>query len=273
MTLHIGFATEFFTLWERRAEQHYKTSTDGMQYLAHTVYDYYFLQNLSKDQAAAQEKAAARGCTELEPDFQLFGQRWNFSVTVRENQPVQPPTRFQTDIYGMYGTDIAAYDYSTEHYKRGGEIKLPGISALWVEYLHAYNTERTHTFNELRRAVICRAKLTELGILIKVGREYLTPGKAERKAKAAIVAAAAQGHHYENGKRMALEIKEIDSFSFDGNFGTTFIKTYVSNDGKLFKYMGGTPPEISREDFTPVKATIKHDNYRDVMETKLQRIK
>jgi len=82
-----------------------------------------------------------------------------------------------------------------------------------------------------------------------------------------------KGHHFENGKRISLELKEIDSFSFDGYYGTTFVITYASKCGKIFKYMGGNPADISRDEFETVKATIKHDNYNGEKETKLQRIK
>jgi hypothetical protein len=41
----------------------------------------------------------------------------------------------------------------------------------------------------------------------------------------------------------------------------------------MVKYMGSTPPEVATDDFTPVIATIKHENYKGQPETKLQRVK
>lgn len=81
-----------------------------------------------------------------------------------------------------------------------------------------------------------------------------------------------RGHLFENKKRVELKIKTIKAFGFEGYYGYTFIRVYETECGKEVKYMGSNPPEISYEVFEAVKATIKHDNYNGVDETKLQRI-
>lgn len=94
---------------------------------------------------------------------------------------------------------------------------------------------------------------------------------AIRKAKE--LEASANGHYFTDGQRVELKIKEVDCFSFDTHFGTTFICKFVDESGKMFKYMGSNPPDVSKDEFTVVKATIKHDNYKGINETKIQRIK
>ena len=68
-------------------------------------------------------------------------------------------------------------------------------------------------------------------------------------------------------------VKEVVAFSFDGTYGTTHVMTFASEDGKKYKYMGSKPPAIYEDGFYNVKATIKHDSYNEVDETKLLRIK
>jgi len=81
-----------------------------------------------------------------------------------------------------------------------------------------------------------------------------------------------RGYLFENKKRIELKIKTIESFGFEGYYGYTFIRIYETECGCEVKYMGSNPPDISDEVFEAVKATIKHDNYNDVDETKIQRI-
>jgi hypothetical protein len=82
-----------------------------------------------------------------------------------------------------------------------------------------------------------------------------------------------RGHLFNNKERVELKIKTIESFSFEGYYGITYVRIYETECGKEVKYIGGSPLNISDEDFESVKATIKHDIYEDQNETKIQRIK
>lgn len=83
-----------------------------------------------------------------------------------------------------------------------------------------------------------------------------------------------KGHHFTDGARVTIEVKKIGKGgSFETAFGTTYIENYISTDNMVFKYMGSNPPDISADEFVKIKATVKHDNYKDIPETKLQRIK
>jgi len=69
MSLHIGFTKTYYTLWSL-SEQHCEDS--GYQYTRTTAT---YKQNLSKDLSQAQIKAAALGCSDLEPDKDLRGKK------------------------------------------------------------------------------------------------------------------------------------------------------------------------------------------------------
>jgi len=90
------------------------------------------------------------------------------------------------------------------------------------------------------------------------------------------------GHYFEDKTRVDLELKEIDSFHFDGFYGTTWIITYIDNNNRFFYYKGSSIPNITNrqetrrngiDDFVTVTATIKHGYYNGIEKTYLQRIK
>jgi hypothetical protein len=77
--LRIGFASVFFTLWEVTTETLYATTANGDHYPSGTKTNFLFYQNLSKDLATAQSKAAAAGATNLSPDEELHGRTSSWS--------------------------------------------------------------------------------------------------------------------------------------------------------------------------------------------------
>lgn len=81
--LKIGFATEFFTLWDVSSEVMYTTNMRGEHHASYEKVSYYYMQNLSKDEASAIKKAKERGCTILEVDNELFGRNNSFSKEIK----------------------------------------------------------------------------------------------------------------------------------------------------------------------------------------------
>lgn len=82
------------------------------------------------------------------------------------------------------------------------------------------------------------------------------------------------GHHFNNGEKVHLELKELYSFWFESSYGGCAVVAYESIDGKIFKYVGSCPNNgIGNERFHKVCATIKHSEYNREDETKLLRIK
>ncbi len=78
MSLQIGFANKFYTLWDVTSEKRYATDLNGRHYVSgiNTTYTYY--QNLSTDLDKAKEKAINKGCKSLDLNTELRGKRNSF---------------------------------------------------------------------------------------------------------------------------------------------------------------------------------------------------
>ena len=262
--LTIGFTNQYYTLWN--VSTPYKHYFD--EYNWEMRVDKAYLQNLSQDLEEAKKKVL-----KLNEDYTI-------DLELRGEQG----SRFTVST-GVKGSDLKEFQFPLGRCE-GDDIRTSeDTGALWNMYLKKsiWNNEvEAHSFKNLnpnwvRPCVYARRRLFELGAIIRYDGQYMTPEYKEtyiqKKEKEAVKEAAEAGHHFENGDKVELEIKEIDGFSFEGNFGTTFVRTYASKCGKLFKYMGASPKDVSNSEFEKVKATIKHDNYNNVAETKLQRIK
>lgn len=274
MALKIGFARQFFTLWDVSEPYRHYTSEYNWEYRVNFTY----LRNLSKDEEKAKIKAKGFGVKDLEVDRELFGRNSSFYTT------------------GRKGTDRPDWEYPAKMHRHGyGDIREMGtelhsdaravreqaeleVKALWTLYLkkdivfHDANPVRP----EWKRPIVyARMQLAKLGIIIKYNGEWMTPKVAEmRQERDRIQAqkdAAKTGHFFNEKDRVELTITEIDSFDFMGQFGICYIKTYKDDQGRLFNYMGGSPKEF--EGTVKVKATIKHSEYKGEPQTHLQRMK
>jgi hypothetical protein len=253
----IGFADLYYTLW--------------IVTTFNKVENVFYLQNLSMDFAKAQHRLVEiTGCNDFEVDLELRGDSGRNFFRPLDAKRYEPSL---LAISRFAGSDMRMLDanevYHKEYDREGNETikKMSGL--LWATYLN----KEEKTVRGLRRRINARECLVNAGILVKVGREYLTPDQIKKRQVKELRESAINGHHEENGKRLTLNIKRLgDIFTFETQYGNTAIVTYIDNDNRLFKYMGSNPPEIG-EEFTKVKATIKHDAYKDLAETKLQRIK
>ena len=77
----IGFATEFFTLWEVESVNDYAT-INGVHTLSSTRTINTYIQNLSKTESAAIAKAQSMGCHSSEIDEDLKGKSRSFTKYV-----------------------------------------------------------------------------------------------------------------------------------------------------------------------------------------------
>lgn len=260
----IGFAEQYYTLWDVSVP--YRKYINNHDFFIQQ--DYTYIQNLSKDLDKAEEKIEG----EYRIDLTLRGEQGN---------------RF-TNRIGR-GTDLKSYQFPTGLKCEGEDIRTCNDeSALWVMYLkksiwsNEGGLNNMHSFRNLnpswvKPCVYARRRLIELGVIERYDGQYMTPEYMDkyiaRKEKELKLASAVSGHHFNEGDRLDLNIIKVSSFSFEGTYGTTFIVSYKSDGGLLLKYMGSTPPNISNSEFTSVKATIKHAEYKGVKETRLQRIK
>ena len=234
----IGFTKKYYTLWE--VGEPYK------EYIS--TYDYYikqdftYIQNLSID----LEKAKAKLQDErYDIDLDLRGTSSFIQSSEKINEAPENIFAFGKycgeDIIGVNDLDYTKWYYSKTKNEVAKKFLLDNGYKLYKnEYIYT-NEEYEAIIQEDERLVY---------------KESLK-----------------SGHHFKNGDRVDLKLKRIESFSFDGYYGATFVVTYASDNGLLFKYMGGSPPNIPTDSFINIKATIKHDNYNNINETKLQRVK
>lgn len=72
----IGFATEYFTLWDKRDESVYFTDSYGNQWLREIITHYSFIKNVSKDLAIVKSMFP-----DLVVDVDLKGKKGNWSLS------------------------------------------------------------------------------------------------------------------------------------------------------------------------------------------------
>ena len=65
----------------------------------------------------------------------------------------------------------------------------------------------------------------------------------------------------------------IESFSFYGDFGITYVLKFVKDSGELLMYMGSAYQEVDLGKSYTFKATVKgHEEYKNEKQTKVARI-
>jgi len=192
-----------------------------------------YLQNLSFDFDAAKRKAAEQSST-YDIDLSLRGESsWHRDSKKMNDAPAG---------------HFAFGKYSGQKFAESDDLN----------YLRWYFNQ---TDDEIAKGI-----LEENGYGICGNSEMLSPRDLE------IATSHVNGHHHKHGERIKLHIKEIDVFGFEGRYGWTSVITYTTANKLKFKYIGSAFPAVSKDEFTAVKATILHDNYNGVDETKLQRI-
>lgn len=244
--LRIGFATEFYTLWDVTDREVWGTNeVTGQRYLIGISTDYYYIKNISKDLDKVHE---------LHPDLivdeELRGQSHSFQVFHRDREPL-PADYYLYFPYGKLKGDVISDSFNEWH------------------LLRLFNDE----YANKRSRALARRRLVDLGTIIKYNGRWIKTADLQKYELDRFKRSLVGGHHFEDGQRVELRLRFIEATSFHTQFGTTWVETYGSECGRLFKYMGSNTPDISADEYTTVMATIKHDYYKGDMETKLQRIK
>lgn len=261
--LVIGFTEVYYTLWMVTTFQ--------------KVENVCYLQNLSIDFGKAQHKVAemlatsGRAEQDFDIDLGLRGEQGHYFFRPLAAKRYEP---YQLAISRFAGSDMRTLNpsevYRKEYDSEGNETTKKMSGLLWATYLN----KDENTIRGLRRRVIARQCLTSAGILVKIGKEYVTPNEIKKRELKEVRDSAIKGHHEMEGKRLELKVKRLGNYgSFETQYGTTYIITLIDETGRLFKYMGSNRLDISEDDYIVIKGTIKHDTYKEQAETKLQRIK
>lgn len=271
--LTIGFTNQYYTLWSVSEPYNHFYS----QYEYDVKQDYSYYQNLSFDLSEAKSKVESKYPeTPYLIDLSLRGESGSYTNTLNGERLSNAP------------------DWMFSF----GKLKYQDIREsddVW-QLDRAYGQEKN-----ARTRVHARRRLIDLGELVKYEwvdtfsqnvnwdkqdeNGHLLPEKIEDVKRVKKYATLAQiaafekeknkpvaGHYETDGAKVVLELKEIDSFGFNGNYGYTYVVTYADINNREFKYMGSSPSNISQDEFVKVQATIAHDTYRG-NETKLKRIK
>lgn len=232
----IGFTNQYYTLW-------YVSIPKMNKYTQEVNYNY--VQNLSMNYEDALKKMQEKFSDDFAVDLSLRSDS-SFTTTKDMREELIPTDCFS---FGkLEGQKFSDCDdiWQLDRAKDAGQCKE-------------------------ERRINARNRLVELGELVEFEGEFLTKFRVENILKDRFFKKGS-GHHFNDGEKVELELKEFERFNFDGYFGLTWVVTYISKDNKFFKYMGGSPcPKI--EDFTKVKFTIKHSEYNGSQETKILRMK
>ncbi len=249
MTPTIGFATQFYTLWEVHDPRTEPVYYNGVKVGEVTKQDVIYVQNLSTDIDKAKSKASDL-CGTYVMDLDLRGCS-SFERTISSHIKNRDEY-FPVDCFSFGMMEGLLFFTSDDVWQLERAMKQE---------------------SNPRRRVLARRRLIDLGFITKHDGRYINPSDIDEYDRIKWISGLVKAHHYLNGSKIELELMEVGAGSFNGNYGTTYIRSYATPDGKLLKYMGSSPIDVSDSYFVKVTATIKHDSYNGQDETKLLRIK
>ncbi len=263
--LIIGFSGTYYCLWSWWNETFYSMTGSGSYVATGCNRKYGYIKRISTDLNKVKQLYP-----NLPIDENLRGAKW--------------------EIYDK--KDVLPYDVFPYGFKGEGSkiMECNEPKHLWALYLKDWH-------GTARSKVYARRRLVELGLLVpyKTSRSIeVERGKAVNDtwvpyfetivirssysspsyvAKLEAAKSLVRGHFYNEGDKVVLKVKKIGSFSFDTKFGTCFVVEYKDAENRVFKYKGSTPPYFEQhDDFTTIKATIKHGEYKGQNESLIQRI-
>jgi len=147
------------------------------------------------------------------------------------------------------------------------EVADPGYIQLYAHRFLKGSEHRKFCFDVLKE---------KYGYIEEDGR-ILSPEewdcKKERERVKAIKDRLKNGHHLNEGARVEVEVKLLQKFRSNGRYGPVNILILYDRENRALKYIGPAAPEVEKDQWTKVRATVAHDVYMGKEETKLKRIK
>jgi hypothetical protein len=257
-TYTLGFTSKFYTLWEVGEPEKKYSSGATINGVFNGTFQWVqkctYLQNLSTDFNKAVSKI-----TELSK--------------------------------GQFVTDLDLRGHSTFTRACGGGNDMPDHVFTFGQLMGKDIREATDVW-QLRRAAkeetgkrrraIARRRLIDLGALVRdttgLGDDkYITPTHF-KYLLTCVAKNAGNGHHFENGKRITVAVRRVGGTSWTSQYGyrevQVYLVEYMTEDGKLLKYKGSSPLQISETDgLVNVTGTVQHGVYNGEPETRLLRMK
>lgn len=268
----IGFATEYYTLWNEITIEHFK-DINGVWTQTGTTIKYNYIQNLSKDENSALAKFAEKfnvNIEDIEVDESLRGiPSRSFEKYIKRELPfnVFPWGRF------MFFPIMECDDIYQLKRVYSGEGAIGG-------------SDEFETSIPMRRRALARRRLIQLGELIKqdwmdkqwndntlewdeVPSKYMFKYDYERFLKS-----KSSFWSHNNGDKIIKDLKQIKSTGYDSSFGYVYIITYISSEEIEYSYKGSNPPNIPNDgEFHRIQATIKNSEYKGIKQNLIQRVK
>lgn len=242
----LGFTTTYYTLWfvDEPTEKLnvYCSSKQIVQTCS-------YIQNLSTDYNKAIAKIHEKSNGQYKIDLDLKGHS-SFDRIISERSIFE---NWQFSFGMLAGMDIRACD------------------DVW-QLNRALSKE-----DNKRRRVYARCRLIELGELVR--NTFANPGEDKYISPAHFKylqekrdQVQASGHYWTKGEKVTITLKRTGGVAYQTQYGKCWIDFYITDDGKVVKYKGSTPPDIN-EDFVTVSGTVEHSEYKGLPETRLKRIK
>lgn len=249
---YIGFATQFYTLWEVESSEKWSTNPSDDHYVSGINTAYIFHQNLSFDLEKAKERA--KELTGIIPQFDENLQGKTQSWSTFNNVP------FPSELF---------------EFGNFAGCRIVECTDEW-QLMRVY-----YESADSRRRVYARRALINLGSLKRYtwyngdGKRinYATGSEITTHEAKLADAQINRGHHFSDGERVKISARCTARFGFESYYGWTTIQKFVDSDFREFIYMGSSPCDINEGDEVELSATIKHDSYNDQPQTKLLRIK
>lgn len=261
MALRIGFATEFYTLWDITTEKQYSQDENGNGVCTGIRTYYWFKGNVSKD----LEKVKAKYPT-LDIDYDLKGKNGSWEKFEKVDQ-------YRDDEFGW--GKVAGHSI----------LESNSLWHLWTVYENHLN----HRKENKRRAAYCRRRLIQLGELvshvwfemkdsgdlnwgkrdengnclperhedIQVRRKYISAKKLKSIQERERIEKMS-GHFFNAGEKVVLEVKELNRFNFETQYGGGTIVIYETKCGKIVKYMGGSPLQLQTAEHASIDLEIEN---------------
>jgi len=265
----IGFATEFFTLWSLVEIKRFDTINDVVTHVS-TDWKYTYIQNLSKSEEEAIRKFKERFNYEPQIDECLRGQTSSFT---RNEVMLFPYT-----VFPFGKCQLMEIMKSDDVWQLDRVLSGPGA----LGHVKEFNTLKV-----LKRRVLARKRLIELGEIIKykhtgdkwddIEGEWIHNVELKYISKRdynKMIEAQQSRFYHENGEKVTLKLKEVFRTGYDSTYGYVSIVTYENEIGYKYIYKGSSIPDLGDgDDFVSVKATIKHNEYRNIKQNMIQRVK
>jgi len=267
--LTIGFTNHYFTLWNVTSYE--RKGIYGERYLD---IHYNYCQNLSMVEAEAIAKVEAR--TDIyEIDLSLRGMNGSFWT----KRMIKDFDSWRFSFGKLTGSDMRTCT-DVWQLRRAMQAESSGRRRVWARRrllelgeLLKFSWTKEQKVYDFDTIVYENGDPTNPFTMQTVKLNYGSPKQLEWWLAKQAIAVLQDGHHFTPGEKVVVEVKLLSEFHFDGMYGTTYIQTFATADGKKVKYKGGTPQDISKEEYVKIKGTVKHDSYKGVNETYLQRIK